>query len=76
LRKEDSALVIGSLAGVIRQGAMESGAREGQVEVAQSAEAAAGRLEGFRGSVFVKGSRRYELEKVFSGAELAEASHA
>ena len=76
LRREDSALVIGTLAGVVRQGAMESGAREGQVEIVPSAEAAAGRLEGFRGSVFVKGSRRYELERAFSGAELAEAPHA
>jgi len=76
LRREDSALVIGSMAGVVLQGAMESGAREGQVEISPSAEAAAGRLEGFRGSVFVKGSRRYQLERAFSGAELAEASHA
>jgi UDP-N-acetylmuramoyl-tripeptide--D-alanyl-D-alanine ligase len=76
LRCEDSALVIGSLAGVVRQGAVESGARAGQVEVAERVDAVAHRLEGFRGSVFVKGSRRHELEKAFAGAEMAEVSHA
>ena len=46
------------------------------MEVADSIEAFSARLAAFRGSVFVKGSRRHELEKAFVGAECAEASHA
>lgn len=76
LRRGDSAVIVGSLAGVVRQGAIESGIDAGQVQVAESAEAVAARLEGFRGSVFVKGSRRHELEKAFARAELQEATHA
>jgi UDP-N-acetylmuramoyl-tripeptide--D-alanyl-D-alanine ligase len=76
LRRGDGALIIGSMAGAVRQGAIESGIDPGQVEVAETVEAIAARLERFRGSVFVKGSRRHELERAFKEAELAEASHA
>jgi hypothetical protein len=33
-------------------------------------------IAGFKGSIFVKGSRRHELEKAFTAPEFAEASHA
>jgi UDP-N-acetylmuramoyl-tripeptide--D-alanyl-D-alanine ligase len=76
LRSGDRVAAIGSLAGAIRQGAIEAGNRADQIEVAESVGPLSARLSAFRGSVFVKGSRRHELEKAFSAAELAEASHA
>jgi UDP-N-acetylmuramoyl-tripeptide--D-alanyl-D-alanine ligase len=76
LRPGDQLAAIGGLAGAIRQGALESGADPGQVEVADSVGALSHRLSAFRGSVFVKGSRRHELERAFAGPEYAEASHA
>ena len=76
LRAADHAIAIGSMAGAIREGAIESGCDAGQVEVAETVDAVSARLAGFRGSVFVKGSRRYGLEKAFAGGDFAEVSHA
>jgi UDP-N-acetylmuramoyl-tripeptide--D-alanyl-D-alanine ligase len=76
LRGGDHALVIGGHAGDVRRGALEGGYDAGQIEVANSMEQVCARVAGFRGSVFVKGSRRHELEKVLAGAEFAEAHHA
>jgi hypothetical protein len=47
---------------------MERGARPEQVEVVTSLEAIAARVADWRGAVFVKGSRRYALEKVLGAA--------
>jgi UDP-N-acetylmuramoyl-tripeptide--D-alanyl-D-alanine ligase len=76
LRPGDLLMVMGSQADAIRQGALEAGSSLGQVEIADSIEAVSMRLAGFRGSVFVKGSRRHGLERAFVGVEIAEASHA
>jgi UDP-N-acetylmuramoyl-tripeptide--D-alanyl-D-alanine ligase len=76
LRSGDRLVIMGSQAGAVRQGALDGGSDPGQVEVADSIEGVASRLAGFRGSVFVKGSRRHGLEKAFAGAEVTEASHA
>jgi UDP-N-acetylmuramoyl-tripeptide--D-alanyl-D-alanine ligase len=76
LRPGDQLVAIGGLAGAIRQGALESGADAGQIEVSETVGPLSGRLSAFRGSVFVKGSRRHELEKAFAGPQYAEASHA
>jgi UDP-N-acetylmuramoyl-tripeptide--D-alanyl-D-alanine ligase len=76
LRGGDHVLAIGSQSGWIRQGALEGGCGEGQVEVSDSIEPVAAQIARFRGSVFVKGSRRHELERAFVGGEYAEASHA
>jgi UDP-N-acetylmuramoyl-tripeptide--D-alanyl-D-alanine ligase len=76
LRMEDSAIIVGSLAASVRQGALEAGIDPARVDAAASADAVAARLEGFRGSVFVKGSRRHELERAVLGGGVAEASHA
>jgi UDP-N-acetylmuramoyl-tripeptide--D-alanyl-D-alanine ligase len=76
LRPGDQLAAIGGLAGAIRQGALESGAAPDQIEIADSVGMLSARLSAFRGSVFVKGSRRHELEKAFAGPEFAEASHA
>jgi UDP-N-acetylmuramoyl-tripeptide--D-alanyl-D-alanine ligase len=76
LRKGDHLVAVGGHAGAIRQGAVEAGSDPSQVEVADSIEPLGARLAAFRGSVFVKGSRRYGLERAFLGAGIAEASHA
>jgi UDP-N-acetylmuramoyl-tripeptide--D-alanyl-D-alanine ligase len=76
LRKGDHAIVIGGYAGAVRQGALESGCSPDQIEISDSAVTVATTLAAFQGWIFVKGSRRYELEKAFAGAGLAEASHA
>jgi UDP-N-acetylmuramoyl-tripeptide--D-alanyl-D-alanine ligase len=76
LRHGDHAFVIGSLAGAVREGAIESGGESAQVEIADSADMVSARLAAFRGSVFVKGSRRHELERAVAGADVAEVSHA
>jgi UDP-N-acetylmuramoyl-tripeptide--D-alanyl-D-alanine ligase len=76
LRAGDQLVAIGGLAGAIRQGALEAGIDPAQVDVAESVAPLAGRLSVFRGSVFVKGSRRHELERAFTGQHYAEASHA
>jgi hypothetical protein len=76
LRSGDHAFAIGGLAGAIRQGAIEAGCDPDQVEVADSVDPVRARLATFRGSVFVKGSRRHELERAFAGPDFAEVSHA
>jgi UDP-N-acetylmuramoyl-tripeptide--D-alanyl-D-alanine ligase len=75
LRPQDRLIAVGSLAGSIRRGALEAGANAAQVEITDSIEPVAAQASGFRGSVFVKGSRRHELERAFAATEL-EASHA
>jgi UDP-N-acetylmuramoyl-tripeptide--D-alanyl-D-alanine ligase len=76
LRHGDHLVAVGSQADSVRQGALEGKCDPRQIEVADSIEPLSARLANFRGSVFVKGSRRYELEKAFVGTEFAEASHA
>jgi UDP-N-acetylmuramoyl-tripeptide--D-alanyl-D-alanine ligase len=76
LREGDRLVAIGGQAGSVRQGAIEAGANPVQVEVSESIDPVAPGLAAFRGSVFVKGSRRHGLERAFSGREKAEAPHA
>jgi UDP-N-acetylmuramoyl-tripeptide--D-alanyl-D-alanine ligase len=76
LRPGDRLVAVGSLAGSVRFGALEAGCTPAQVEIAESIDPLSARVAGFRGSVFVKGSRRHGLERAFAASELAEASHA
>ncbi len=76
LRRSDQLIAVGSHADAIRRGAVEGGAAADQITVSESIAPVAARLSSFRGSVFVKGSRRYELEKAFAGREFAESAHA
>jgi UDP-N-acetylmuramoyl-tripeptide--D-alanyl-D-alanine ligase len=68
LRPQDFLVVIGDHASAVRTGALENGNRAEQIEVVSSLEPVAARFAGFRGAVFLKGSRRYQLEKVLSAA--------
>jgi UDP-N-acetylmuramoyl-tripeptide--D-alanyl-D-alanine ligase len=63
LRPQDELLTIGDYAAEVRTGALENGNAAAQLTVMTSHDAIAARLAEFRGSVFVKGSRRYQLEK-------------
>ena len=65
LRPEDQVFLIGTFANEVRAGAVETGDYGTQLHVAPSAEAIADAVRSWRGAVFVKGSRRYQLEKLF-----------
>jgi UDP-N-acetylmuramoyl-tripeptide--D-alanyl-D-alanine ligase len=76
LRRTDRVYAIGSLAEAIRTGLLEAGNDPRQVETAQVVDTLVPRLAAFRGAIFVKGSRRHQLEKGFPAAEHAGAVHA
>jgi UDP-N-acetylmuramyl pentapeptide synthase len=64
LRPQDSLVVIGDQADAVRAGALESGTRGEQILVTRELEPIAVRVAGWKGAIFVKGSRRYALEKI------------
>lgn len=74
LRRQDRLVVIGGDALSVRQGAIEAGAKESQIDVVTSLDPVRGQLARFNGAVFVKGSRRYQLETVLP-AGTASAAH-
>ena len=74
LLRGDHAMVIGDDAEAVRQGVLDVGLPAAQVEVVSSLEAVKARLAGFHGAVFIKGSRRYQLETILQG-EAALAAH-
>jgi UDP-N-acetylmuramoyl-tripeptide--D-alanyl-D-alanine ligase len=76
LRKQDHLVAVGGLAGSIRSGVLAAGANASQVEITETIAPLASRLSSFRGAIFVKGSRRHELEKAFIAGELAGVAHA
>ena len=63
LRPQDELLTIGDYAAEVRTGALENGHAAAQLTVVASHDVIAARVAEFRGTVFVKGSRRYQLEK-------------
>lgn len=74
LRPGDRAVLVGSQSEAMRSGLMEAGAGAQQVEMGNAAADLSARVAAWPGSVFVKGSRRYQLEKALSGVpSLAEA---
>ena len=79
LRPQDQLFVIGEHAPEVRAGALDGGAGPEQVRVVESLRSVSEALAGFCGAVFVKGSRRHELEKILEGAvgiRLPVESHA
>ena len=56
-----------ALDAVALTGALAAGASPAQVEVVASLESVAAAAAACRGAVFVKGSRRYQLEQIFDG---------
>jgi UDP-N-acetylmuramoyl-tripeptide--D-alanyl-D-alanine ligase len=76
LAKGDRLFAVGGLANAIVRGAVLGGALPEQAEAADSVDPFAGRIAAFRGSIFVKGSRRHALERAFPETEPAGVSHA
>ena len=71
LQPADHVCVIGPEADAVRRGALAAGARPDQVEICSTLAPIADRLSGFRGAVFVKGSRKYRLEEILVGTPAA-----
>ena len=74
LRRQDHLMIIGDDAESVRQGVLGDGGIASQVEVVASLDPIRTHLAGFKGAVFIKGSRRYQLETVLTG-EAALAAH-
>ena len=55
---------------------LEQGDFSRQIQIASSLETVAAVLAEWRGAVFLKGSRRYQLERALAGAVAQEAAHA
>ena len=64
LRPQDHVCVIGTHAHDVCAGALEQGDVAAQLQIVASLEPMSAALADWRGAVFVKGSRRYQLEKV------------
>lgn len=64
LRPGDHLYAIGSQAVALREGLLENGNDPASVEVIAALGTVRQRLEGFKGAVFLKGSRRYQLETI------------
>jgi len=75
LRECDRVAVLGPFAAAVEEGLLAAGNARSQVTVAASLEEVRGPLAEFRGAVFVKGSRRFQLESLFSVPSVPAASH-
>ena len=64
LRPGDALFVIGAQAAAVREGLLENGNDPAQVSVIDDVAPVRARLAGFQGAVFLKASRRYQLETV------------
>ena len=74
LRPGDFLFALGSQAAALREGLLENGNDAAQVAVIPNVAQVRERLAGFKGAVFLKGSRRYQLETVLEPA-IAGAPH-
>lgn len=73
LRRGDFLFALGSQAAALREGLLENGNDPAQVAVVAEVSAVRERLAGFKGAVFLKGSRRYQLETVLDPHATAHA---
>jgi UDP-N-acetylmuramoyl-tripeptide--D-alanyl-D-alanine ligase len=64
LRRGDYLFALGGQATALREGLLENGNDPAQVAVVADVAPVRERLAGFKGAVFLKGSRRYQLETV------------
>jgi UDP-N-acetylmuramoyl-tripeptide--D-alanyl-D-alanine ligase len=64
LREEDQLFVIGTHAHDVCAGVLQQGDFSRQIQIVSTLEPVSAFLSDWRGSVFIKGSRRYQLEKV------------
>jgi len=73
LRRGDFLYALGDQAAALREGLLENGNDPAQVAVITDLAAVRERLAGFKGAVFLKGSRRYQLETVFDPQTIVHA---
>lgn len=66
LRPGDHVFVLGTQATAVREGLLENGNDPAQIAVVDDVAPVRAHLAGFRGAVFLKASRRYQLEKVLN----------
>jgi UDP-N-acetylmuramoyl-tripeptide--D-alanyl-D-alanine ligase len=78
LRAQDFLFIMGEHSSAVRSGALAGGADPERIRIVDSLEPIAEWLGHFRGAVFVKGSRRYRLEKILEAGGLGRPveSHA
>ncbi|MEO6873619.1 MAG: UDP-N-acetylmuramoyl-tripeptide--D-alanyl-D-alanine ligase [Opitutaceae bacterium] len=76
LRENDRLLVIGTQASDVCSGVLAQADFRRQIQIVSSLEPIAAALTDWPGAVFMKGSRRYQLEKALQGAVAQEAAHA
>jgi UDP-N-acetylmuramoyl-tripeptide--D-alanyl-D-alanine ligase len=75
LRRGDHLFVIGGQAAALREGLLENGNDPAQVDVITDLAPVRDRLAGFKGAVFLKGSRRYQLETVLEPQSSTAVTH-
>ena len=75
LRDGDRLYVIGSQAHEVCAGVLEQGDFTRQIQICSTLEPMAAAVADWKGAVFLKGSRRYQLEQALAGA-VPEAVHA
>ena len=63
LRPGDRLFIVGDQAGALREGLLENGNAPAQIEIVADLAPVAAFLAEFRGAVFLKGSRRHQLEQ-------------
>jgi len=73
LRPADRAFIIGDRAVALRAGMLEAGNPAGRIEIVTDLAPVAAFVAGFRGAVFLKGSRRYQLERALATGASLEA---
>jgi len=66
LRPGDALFVLGAQAAAVREGLLENGNDPAQVTIVDDVAPVRARLAGYRGAVFLKASRRYQLESVLT----------
>jgi UDP-N-acetylmuramoyl-tripeptide--D-alanyl-D-alanine ligase len=67
LRPQDRAFVIGGQAVEVVAGVADAGFSSENIEIVSELAPVAAQIAAFRGAVFIKGSRRYELERALPG---------
>jgi UDP-N-acetylmuramoyl-tripeptide--D-alanyl-D-alanine ligase len=75
LRPRDRVMLIGTWGDDIAAGIREGGRFSGPVEVVTALEPVTAAVAEWRGAVFVKGSRKYQLEKVLEAADSTVTAH-
>ena len=75
LRDGDEVWTIGPHAGAVEQGLLAAGNGRSQVHIAAGLDDLREPLAAFHGAVFVKGSRRFQLETLFSATPAPAGSH-